>query len=95
MTKDLYSDNHPNTSIKGFGFANPTIAKETINKLKSYAGFSHVIFYKKIDKTYQKQVIITMYYRAKHHPHQTPYMRKAMKEFKKGAKELKLNINLI
>ena len=44
MTKDLYSDNHPNTSIKGFGFANPTIAKETINKLKSYAGFSHVIF---------------------------------------------------
>ena len=83
MTKDLYSDNHPNTSIKGFGFANPTIAKETINKLKSY------------NKTYQKQVIITMYYRAKHHPHQTPYMRKAMKEFKKGAKELKLNINLI
>ena len=82
MTKDLFTDNHPDTSIKGFGYANPIIAKETIQKLK------------KFNKTYQKQVIITMFYRAKHHPKQTENMRRAMKEFKKGAKELKLDINL-
>ena len=82
MTKDLFTDKHPKTSIKGFGFANPILAKDTIDKLK------------KFDKVYQKQVIITMYYRAKHHPHQTENMRKAMKEFKKGAIKLKLNIKL-
>ena len=83
MTKDLFTDNHPDTSIKGFGYASLILAKDTIKKLK------------KFDKTYQKQVIITMYYRAKHHPHQTENMRKAMKEFKKGAIELKLNIKLV
>ena len=36
MTKDLFTDNHPDTSIKGFGYANPIIAKETIQKLKKF-----------------------------------------------------------
>ncbi len=82
MTKELFTDNHPNTSIKGFGFSNSQKAKDTINKLK------------KFDKNYQKQVIITMYYRAKYHPHHNENMKKAMIEFKKGAIKLKLNIKL-
>ena len=31
---------------------------------------------------YQKQVVNTMYNRAKYHPHQTDKMREAMKVFK-------------
>lgn len=32
---------------------------------------------------YQKQVVNTMYNRAKYHPHQTDGMKEAMKVFKK------------
>ncbi len=67
----LFSDYHPKTSKKGLGFKNKEIAKYTINIIKNEP------------LTYQKQVILTMYYRAKHHPYQTENMIEAMKIFKK------------
>lgn len=79
---DLYSDNNPKTTVKGFGFKNKEKARNTINRLKKY------------NKKYQKQVILTMYYRAKHHPNKTKEMKEAQKEFKKGNKELGLNLDL-
>jgi hypothetical protein len=85
---DLYSDNNPSTTIKGFGFKDEKTAKETINKLKE--GYKKGLF----NKTYIKQIIITMYYRAKHHPYRTKNMEKAMKIFDDFNKKLKLNIKL-
>ena len=46
-------------------------AKETIFIIKDF------------DKIKQMQIILTMYYRAHHHPHRTKDMEKAMKIFKK------------
>jgi len=74
MNKSLYYDNHPKTSLKGTGYANKEKAIKTINLVKNY------------DLTYQKQVIITMYNRAKYHRYQTQNMLEAMKIFKKWLK---------
>ena len=41
---------------------------------------------KKFDKTYQKQIVNTMYNRAKYHRYQTKGMRDAMKIYKKWLK---------
>jgi hypothetical protein len=82
---DLYSDNNPITTIKGFGFKDKQKAEETIEKLKKG----------KFTITYIKQVIITMFYRAKHHPNRTKDMEEAMKVFKKANKDMKLDINLV
>ncbi len=67
---ELYTDAHPETTIK-VGFKDKKAA------LKSIKDISH----KSMD--YQIKVIITLYYRAKFHPHQTENMRKAMKIFAK------------
>ena len=68
---DLYTDNNPETTIKGLGFKNKEKAEHTIKKIKNKS------------MNYQFQVINTMYYRAKHHPHINKDMKEAMKIFKK------------
>ena len=71
INTSLYEDNHPETSTKGLGFKNKEKAIETLKIIKNR------------DLTYQKQVVNTMYNRAKYHPHQTDGMREAMKIFNK------------
>lgn len=66
----LYEDYNPKTTIKNLGFKNKEKALYTINKIKNK------------NKKYQKNVIITMYNRAKYHPHRTKDMEEAMKIFK-------------
>ncbi len=66
----LYSDYHPKTSTKGLGFRNKQIALNTLEIIKNRP------------YEYQKQVVLTMYNRAKYHPHQTNDMIDAMKIFK-------------
>jgi hypothetical protein len=66
----LYEDKHPKTSTKGTGFKNKEKAIETLKIIKDR------------DIIYQKQVVNTMYNRAKYHPHQTSGMKDAMKIFK-------------
>jgi hypothetical protein len=70
INTSLYEDNHPETSTKGLGFKDKEKAIETLKIIKNR------------DLTYQKQVVNTMYNRAKYHPHQTKDMREAMKVFK-------------
>ena len=65
----LYSDNHPKTSTKGTGFKDKQKALDTLKIIKDR------------DMTYQKQVVTTMYNRAKYHPHQTSTMKDAMDVF--------------
>ena len=67
--KSLYEDNHPQTSTKGTGFKDKEKALETLKIIKDR------------DMKYQKQVVLTMYNRAKFHPHQTEGMREAMKVY--------------
>jgi len=67
---ELYSDAHPETTMKGTGFRDEDKARKTIEIIKYRS------------PKYQFDVINTMYNRAKYHPNQTPKMRKAMKIFK-------------
>jgi len=65
----LYRDDHPETSTKGTGFKDKQKALDTLKIIKNR------------DLTYQKQIVVTMYNRAKFHPHQTKEMRDAMKVY--------------
>jgi len=78
MNKSLYEDKHPKTSLKGTGFANKEKALSTLELIKEY------------NLTYQKQVVLTMYNRAKFHPHQTNNMLEAMKVYRKWLKSHKV-----
>ena len=73
----LYSDYNPKTTLKGTGFKDAKTAKETLNLISDR------------DLTYQKQVVNTMYNRAKFHPYQTVQMREAMKVFKNWLSQYK------
>lgn len=73
----LYEDYNPKTTIKNLGFKNKEKAIYTIDKIKNK------------DMKYQKNVIITMYNRAKYHPHRTKDMEDAMKIFKKWLNKYK------
>ena len=74
---DLYTNIHPETTMKGTGFKNENSAKKTIDIIKYRS------------TKYQFDVINTMYNRAKYHPNQTSNMRKAMKIFKNWLKKYK------
>ena len=68
----LYNPNkNPKKSIKNTGFKDKEKALETIKIVKN------------IDKIKAMQIILTMYYRAEHHPHKTKDMIEAQKVFKK------------
>jgi hypothetical protein len=74
---DLYSNRHPNRTMKGTGFKDKKTALKTIEIIKFRS------------PTYQFNVINTMYNRAKYHPHQTSEMRDAMKIFANWLKKYK------
>jgi len=74
---DLYSNRHPNRTMKGTGFKDKKTALKTIEIIKFRS------------PTYQFNVINTMYNRAKFHPHQTTDMQNAMKVFSKWLKKYK------
>jgi hypothetical protein len=80
MSKNLYSDKHPKTSLKGTGYKNKEKALETLELIKKY------------DIIYQKQVVITMYNRAKYHKYQTDGMIEAMKIYRKWLKLYKVKV---
>ena len=71
----LYNDDHPKTSTKGIGFKDKQKALDTLKIIKNR------------DLTYKKLIVVTMYNRAKYHPHQTKEMRDAMKVFRNWLKK--------
>jgi len=77
INTSLYEDKHPETSIKGTGFKNKQKALDTLEIIKNKS------------LIYQKQVVNTMYNRAKYHPYQTKDMKEAMKIFKEWLKKNK------
>ena len=68
----LYAGNKtPSKSVKGTGFGNAARARETLA----------IVARDCRDLVHQKQVVLTMFNRAKHHPHRTPGMLDAMRVF--------------
>ena len=63
----LFNDNPKGPSKIKSGYGSAERARKTIKRLRSKP------------KAYQRQVAVTMYYRAKHHKYQTDGMRNAMK----------------
>jgi len=76
INKSLYEDKHPETSLKGTGYANKEKALKTLSLIKDF------------DIKYQIQVVLTMYNRAKFHKYQTDGMLDEMKVYKKWLKNL-------
>ena len=74
---DLYSNLHPDRTMKGTGFKDKKTALKTIQLIRLRS------------PTYQYNVINTMFNRAKYHPHQTNEMRDAMKIFSNWLKKYK------
>lgn len=74
---NLYTDNNPETTLKGTGYKDKKKALETL-KLISHRSI-----------IYQKSVVTTMYYRAKNHPNKTQDMMDAMNIFGKWLKDNK------
>jgi hypothetical protein len=70
MNTSLYEDKHPETSMKGLGYKDAQTAKKTLKLIN------------KKPIIYQKQVVNTMYNRAKYHKYRTKDMLEAMKVFK-------------
>ena len=93
----LYSDDHPQTTIKNMGFANKEKAEHTLNILENLDSFTSRDRWKtdKERQNYVQQVLVTMYYRAKHHPKRTKKMEEAMHVFRDYvAAHKNLNVNL-
>jgi hypothetical protein len=59
VNTSLYDDKHPTSSTKGTGFKDKQKALDTLKIIKDR------------DIIYQRQVVNTMYNRAKYHPYQT------------------------
>lgn len=74
---DLYSNLHPDRTMKGTGFKDKKTALKTIQLISLRS------------PTYQYNVINTMFNRAKYHPHQTKEMQDAMKIFSNWLKKYK------
>jgi hypothetical protein len=70
-SKNLYTDDNPQYTLKGTGFKDKATAEKTLKLIKKRC------------LLYQFQVINTMYNRAKYHPHKNENMEKAMNIFKK------------
>merc|ERR1719265_1410057 len=75
----LYAGNkQPKKSVQGTGFASAEKARETLTICARDCR----------DVTHQKQVVLTMFNRAKFHPHRTPGMLAAMEIFAPWMKKL-------
>jgi hypothetical protein len=69
---NLYSPNRLGTKPRAkTGFKDATMARMTLKNIVKYP------------LAYQKQVVITMYNRAKYHPHKTQKMHGAMRIYSK------------
>ena len=82
MNLKLYSPNRIGKPKTSTGFATPEKANQTLKNIS------------KFNKIYQKQVVITMYNRAKYHPHRTKSMVNAMKIYANWMKNNNIKLTL-
>ena len=65
----LYSDDHPSTTLKGIGFKNKEVAKQSIR----------ILMNSKLTDTQKLRIANVMIQRALHHPHLNNDMKQAVK----------------
>ncbi len=70
-SKNLYTDDNPETTIEGLGFKDEKKAKDSVEKVQS------LLENKKISINHAKQICVTMEQRSKHHPHRNADMKSA------------------
>ncbi len=75
----LFNDNPKGKSKVRAGYGTAERARQTLKRFKGKP------------KAYQRQVAITMYYRAKHHKYQTEGMKEAMKVYGSFLQDLSQN----
>ena len=76
---NLYTNAHPEDTIQGLGIKDVQKVKNSLELIKNK------------DLKYQQQVLTSLYYRAKYHPHKTKNMKNAILLLNK---ELKLMSNV-
>lgn len=76
INRSLYSNGKNKPQIKS-GYSSEEIAKKTLKRLKGRS------------KSYQMQIVNTMYNRAKYHKNQTQGMKDAMRIYKNWLKKFK------
>jgi len=77
ISKNIYTNSHPNNTIHGLGFKDAKKAKETIKTLED------LVKKKEISIVRAKQTINVLIQRAKYHPHKTSQMNNAINIFQK------------
>ncbi len=77
---NLYSNAHPESTIKGLGFKNIQKVKDSLKLIENKS------------LKYQQQALTSLYYRAKYHPHQTTNIKKAITLLNKELKIIKKKI---
>ncbi len=82
-SENLYTDDNPESTIEGLGFAKKEKAEESVAKLKK------LLKKGEIDETHAKQICVTMEQRSKHHPHRNDDMKEAETVWRDYLEELK------
>ncbi|PRP65677.1 hypothetical protein [Nonlabens agnitus] len=82
-SENLYTDDNPETTVEGLGFANKEKAEESVEKIKA------LLEKGEIDQNHAKQICVTMEQRSKHHPHRNDDMKAAEKVWRNYLEQLK------
>lgn len=82
-SKNLYTDDNPETTIEGLGFKDKEKAEESVDKVKT------LIFNNEITVDHAKQICVTMEQRSKHHPHRNEDMKSAERVWRSYLEQLK------
>ncbi len=80
---NLYTDDNPESTIEGLGFADKAKAENSVEKVQS------LLKKGEIDTAHAKQICVTMEQRSKHHPHRNDDMKAAEKVWREYLEELK------
>lgn len=84
-SENLYTDDHPETTIEGLGFKNREKAEESVAKVQK------LVSENEITVNHAKQICVTMEQRSKHHPHRNENMKSAEKVWRSYLEDLKDN----
>ena len=82
-SKNLYTDDNPETTIEGLGFKDKETAENSVDRLEG------LLEDDEIDLNHATQICVTMEQRSKHHPHRNDDMKEAEKIWHEYLEELK------
>jgi len=84
-SKNLYTDDNPETTIEGLGFKDRQKAEDSVEKVES------LLAKNEISVNHAKQICVTMEQRSKYHPHRNKDMKSAEFVWRNYLEALKSN----